>query len=68
MVKPKRFVSIKETRERMGGMPQSTLYQKIKEGKFPKPFKVGRRNVFDEDELAEFQAAQIAKRDAGRPA
>jgi predicted DNA-binding transcriptional regulator AlpA len=65
VVKPKRFVSIKATRARFGDMPQSSLYEQIKLGKFPKPYKSGRRNVFSEDEL-DAHAEQLAKRDGGR--
>ena len=46
------------------GMPRSTIYKYIAEGKFPKPIPLGIRNVgwLDEEIFAWLQR-QIAKRD-----
>jgi predicted DNA-binding transcriptional regulator AlpA len=64
--KLKRFLSVKEVRRLFADIPVSSLYQQIKDGKFPKPEPMagGRRVGFDEDVIIEYQAEQAAKRDA----
>jgi prophage regulatory protein len=51
----------------MTGYSNSTLYQKIADGKFPAPIKLdpdGRVSGWLEDEIAEVQARAIARRAA----
>ena len=47
------------------GKSRSAIYQEIKDGRFPKPVKIGPRAIaFVEDEIAAYNDALIAKRDA----
>ena len=48
------------------GLPRSTIYERMAAGKFPKPVQqVGTRRVlWVEAEIADWQAKQIAARDA----
>lgn len=45
------------------GAATSTIYKWIKEGRFPRPIKVGNVSVWSAREIADWQAAQIAERD-----
>lgn len=50
--------------ERITGMRRSTLYEAIAADRFPKPVPIGRRAVgWLESEVAEWQAACVARRD-----
>jgi prophage regulatory protein len=47
------------------GKPESSIYEGVAEGTFPAPIPLGARAVgWLEDELVEWQARQIARRDA----
>lgn len=47
------------------GLPQSTLYRLISEGRFPAPIKVGERaSAWLESEVAAWIASRVADRDA----
>lgn len=47
------------------GESRSTIYKRIAEGEFPKPVKLGAKSIgFVEDEIAAYNAARIAARDA----
>jgi prophage regulatory protein len=47
------------------GETRSTIYKRIAEGEFPKPVKLGAKSVgWVEDEIAVYNEARIAKRDA----
>ena len=47
------------------GETRSTIYKRISEGQFPKPVKLGAKSVgWVEDEIAAYNDARIAKRDA----
>jgi prophage regulatory protein len=46
------------------GLPRSTLYQLMSQGKFPKPIQINERSVgWLEHEIAAWQAIKIAARD-----
>ncbi len=47
------------------GETRSTIYKRISEGQFPRPVRLGAKSVgWVEDEIAEYNNARIAKRDA----
>jgi prophage regulatory protein len=47
------------------GETRSTIYKRIAEGEFPKPVKLGAKSVgWVEDEIAQYNEARIAARDA----
>ena len=47
------------------GETRSTIYKQISEGEFPKPVKLGAKSVgWVEDEIAAYNDARIAQRDA----
>jgi prophage regulatory protein len=47
------------------GETRSTIYKRIAEGEFPKPVRLGAKSVgWVEDEIAAYNEARIAKRDA----
>ena len=47
------------------GESRSTIYKRISEGEFPKPVKLGAKSVgWVEDEIAAYNQARIAARDA----
>jgi prophage regulatory protein len=49
------------------GLPESTIYERIRKGKFPKPLKLeGRAVGWLETEIAAWQAARNAERIAAR--
>lgn len=53
--KNKRRLRNRQEVERMVKMPRSTLYDRIKDGTFPKPIRVGKRSVrWFEDEILEW--------------
>jgi prophage regulatory protein len=64
----KRFLRL-HTVEAVTGLRKTTIYARIKEGKFPAPVPLGEgRNSpvgWPEDEIAAWQAERVAKRDAG---
>ena len=46
------------------GLPESSLYRLIAEGKFPKPFKLSEHRVaWLEDDVAAWQAERLAERE-----
>jgi len=50
---------------RVTGLPKATVYAEVGKGKFPKPIKIGKRSsAWLESEVAEWQKARIAERDA----
>jgi prophage regulatory protein len=50
--------------KRVTGKSRSAIYQEIKDGKFPKPVKLGPRAVgWVEDEIADYNERVIAARD-----
>jgi prophage regulatory protein len=56
-----RFKAVKETT----GLAKSSIYALIDSGEFPKPIPLGKRSVaWLEDEVAAWQKARIALRDA----
>ena len=53
--------------EDASGLKKSSIYAKIAEGTFPKPIPLGERAVgWLENEIADWRADQIAKRDHGQ--
>jgi prophage regulatory protein len=55
--------------ERATGLPRSTIYFFMSEGKFPKPVKLSEKSVgWLESEIAEWQEARIKARDAAAKA
>lgn len=52
------------------GHSTSTIYALMSEGKFPKPISLGSKRAVGwlEEEIAAWQKARIAERDAGRKA
>lgn len=47
------------------GLPTSTLYELMERGQFPRPIKISARTVaWLEDDVARWQQARIAERDA----
>ncbi|WP_286201897.1 AlpA family phage regulatory protein [Ochrobactrum sp. SFR4] len=49
----------------MCGLPTSTLYELMERGQFPRPIKISARTVaWLEDDVARWQQARIAERDA----
>lgn len=58
-----RFIRRDET-SRLTGLPVSTIYQQINEGKFPKPVRISPRLVaWRESEIAAWMKAKVAERD-----
>lgn len=58
----RRFLRVDEVIQ-LTGVKQSTLYNKIAAGKFPKPVKLGpRMSVWDESEIRSWQDAMLAER------
>jgi prophage regulatory protein len=52
--------------EEATGESRSTIYKRIYDGEFPKPVKLGAKSVgWVEDEIAAYNEARIAARDAG---
>jgi predicted DNA-binding transcriptional regulator AlpA len=54
--------------EKVTGQGKTSIYKGIKEGTFPRPAKTGpggKISIFDEDEIAAYNAARFAKRDGG---
>jgi len=59
----KTFLRIAEVR-RATGLPTSSIYEAIAQGKFPKQLPLGPNRVaWLEDEILEWQQARIAERD-----
>jgi predicted DNA-binding transcriptional regulator AlpA len=58
-----RLIDGKEAGAITGVKSDSQRYALIKQGKFPKPVKVGATTLFSERECYEFVAARIAERD-----
>jgi len=53
---------------RITGLPQSTIYQKMSEGSFPKNFHISPRLcAWRETEIAKWQRDRIAERDGVTP-
>jgi prophage regulatory protein len=53
--------------EEATGESRSTIYKRISEGRFPRPVKLGAKSVgWVEDEIAAYNEARIAARDAAR--
>lgn len=51
--------------ERVTGLPRSSIYERMAEGKFPKPVKLGDRAVgWVEAEIAKWLEQRIVERDA----
>jgi prophage regulatory protein len=51
--------------ERSTGLPCSTIYEMIADGRYPRPVPLGGRKVgWPEDEIADWQQTRIAERDA----
>ncbi|RIK92087.1 MAG: transcriptional regulator [Proteobacteria bacterium] len=60
----KRFIRFREVLATTG-RSKSRLYDDMKAGKFPKPVKIGANAVaWDADEIAAWQRARLAERDA----
>lgn len=50
--------------EEATGESRSTIYLRIKQGKFPRPVKLGAKSVgWPEDEIAAYNEVRIAERD-----
>lgn len=48
------------------GWSRVTIYRAVKDGRFPKPVKLGPRSIaWPESEIAAWQQARIAERDEG---
>ena len=55
--------------EQATGLPRSTLYELVAQGKFPKPVPLGERSVaWLESEILTWQRCRIAARDGGSEA
>ena len=55
--------------EMVTGLPRSTIYDRMSEGTFPKPVKLGPKAVgWLEDEIAAWVEAKISERDAAEAA
>jgi predicted DNA-binding transcriptional regulator AlpA len=68
--KPKQFLRFKQVKERYGDAPTSSLYEQMKQCRFPRPMQLApgsRVRLWDVDELDAHDAAQLAARD-GRSA
>lgn len=63
MATPVRLLRRREV-ETLTALPRSTLYEKVAEGSFPRPVKIGRKAVaWFESEVAAWQADRAAERD-----
>jgi prophage regulatory protein len=59
-----KFLKINEVMA-LTGLTRSTLYLKIQQGEFPAQVRLGPRSVaWSSDEIADWQAARLAARDA----
>jgi prophage regulatory protein len=64
----KRFIR-RQDLPHITGIPQSTIYQMISDGKFPKPVRLSPRLVgWVEKEIQDWMEARIAERDGARAA
>ena len=64
----RRFLRRREV-EMVTGLPRSTIYDRMSEGTFPKPVKIGPRAVgWLEDEIAAWVEAKISERDGAEAA
>lgn len=62
--RPRRFLRLPEVIERVG-LKHTQIYQRMSEGKFPRPVRVGDRAVaWVESEIESYQEACVAERDA----
>lgn len=62
-----RFLRPHAVRE-LTGLATSTIYEKMAQGQFPRPVRIGPRAVaWIEEEVADWQRARIDERDAGKP-
>jgi prophage regulatory protein len=62
--RPRRFLRLPEVMQRVG-LKHTQIYQRISEGRFPRPVRVGDRAVaWVESEIDAYQDACIAERDA----
>lgn len=50
------------------GLSRATIYEKVADGTFPAPFKLGRASRWSSAELRKWHDVQRAKRDAARAA
>ena len=54
--------------EHATGLPRSTIYELMSEGRFPRPVRLGGRSVaWIEAEILAWQRARLAERDAMHP-
>ncbi|MEQ9069891.1 MAG: AlpA family phage regulatory protein [Gimesia chilikensis] len=66
MNSPKRLISYKETCRR-SNQCRTSIWKKVRDGTFPKPVKIGERQLaFVEDEVDDWIAALISERDGGQ--
>lgn len=62
-IKLRRFLRLPQVQQ-LVGHGRSWIYAAVAKGEFPKPIKLGPQTVaWDEEEIAEWQAARIAERD-----
>lgn len=60
----KRFLRRKQVRD-VTGLPDSSIYALVAQGKFPKPFPLSQNRVaWLEDEIAAWQADRLRQREA----
>ena len=60
-MKPRRLLRLPEVLHRIG-ISRSGLYQRMADGEFPPPVKLGRTSVWIEDEIDAWMNALIAQR------
>lgn len=61
----KRLITDKQLKEKLGGCSNTTIWRLRREGKLPKPKKLGNRNVTPEEEADRAIAELIGLRHAG---
>lgn len=60
--KPRRLLRIAQVKDRVG-MSQTTIYDRMKKGTFPKPVPLGTLVAWVEEEIDAWVEARIAERD-----
>jgi predicted DNA-binding transcriptional regulator AlpA len=53
-------------RQYLGNLPRSTFLARVRDGRIPRPVKLGRVSIWLKSELDAFLAARAAERDAAR--
>ena len=51
---PTRYLTLDQLREKLGGRSRSSIYRDLENGHIPKPFRIGSRLYWCEEEVEDF--------------